>query len=100
MEEDKTDPICGMKGHIKAHGHYFCSQHCVEKYEKEHKIKSCPSCASNKKMPWYKERLYIVILITLVLIIISYLVPALNKLSEAFIDYFKLIWWAILLGLV
>ena len=43
MKEDKIDPICGMKGHIKAHGHYFCSQHCVEKYEKENKIKSCPS---------------------------------------------------------
>jgi len=100
MKEDKTDPICGMKGHIKAHGHYFCSQHCIEKYEKEHKIKSCPSCASNKKVPWYKERLYIVGLITSVLIIISYLIPALNKLFEAFIDYFKLIWWAILLGLV
>ena len=30
---DKTDPVCGMKGHIKAHGHYFCSQHCIKTYE-------------------------------------------------------------------
>ena len=32
------DPICGMKGHIKAHGHYFCSQQCIEEYEKKHNI--------------------------------------------------------------
>ena len=27
------DPICGMKGEIKAHGHYFCSNGCVKEYE-------------------------------------------------------------------
>jgi YHS domain-containing protein len=32
---DKTDPICGMQGHIKAHGHYFCSQHCVKTFEQQ-----------------------------------------------------------------
>ena len=32
------DPICGMKGHIKTHGHYFCSQQCIEEYEKKHNI--------------------------------------------------------------
>ena len=34
----KIDPICGMKGHIKAHGHYFCNEHCIKKWEKENKI--------------------------------------------------------------
>ena len=29
----KKDPICGMKGHIKKHKHYFCSENCIEKYE-------------------------------------------------------------------
>ena len=101
MKEDKIDPICGMKGHIKAHGHYFCSQHCVEKYEKENKIEHCSSCnVKGGHRPWYKERLYIVGLITISIILISYLVPALNKLFDAFVDYFRLIWWAILLGLV
>ncbi len=32
----KIDPICGMKGHIAAFDHYFCSQHCVKEYEKKH----------------------------------------------------------------
>jgi len=101
MKQDKIDPICGMEGHIKAHGHYFCSQHCIEKYEKEHNIKHCFSCEiKGGHRPWYKERLYVIGLITIALILISYLIPSLNKLYSAFIDYFKLIWWAILLGLV
>jgi len=99
--KDKTDPICGMKGHIKAHGHYFCSQHCIEKYEKQNRIKHCIHCGiKGGHKPWYKERLYVVGLITIVLIIISYILPPLNNLYTAFIDYFKLIWWAILLGLL
>ena len=31
--ENRIDPICGMVGTIPAHGHYFCSEHCIEKYE-------------------------------------------------------------------
>jgi len=98
--KNKIDPVCGMKGTIKAHGHYFCSQNCIEKYEKKHNIKHCFSCdIKGGHRPWYKERLYIVGLITIILILISYIVPSLNKLYFAFIDYLKLIWWAILLGL-
>ena len=100
-KKDKTDPICGMKGHIKAHGHYFCSMNCIKKYEAENDITRCISCeVKGGHNPWYKEKLYIVGLITAALIIISYLVPALKGLYRAFIDYFSMIWWAILLGLV
>ncbi|MBW2997209.1 hypothetical protein KY349_02610, partial [Candidatus Woesearchaeota archaeon] len=60
----KTDPICGMKGHIKAHGHYFCSMNCIRKYEKKYKLKKyCPECTI-KPRKWYQERLYIVSIIT------------------------------------
>jgi uncharacterized membrane protein YraQ (UPF0718 family)/YHS domain-containing protein len=94
----KIDPICGMKGTIKAHGHYFCSEACIRKYEKKYKVKKyCPECEI-KKRPWYKERLYIVGIITILLFISSYLIPFLNPLFNALVDYLKLIWWAILLG--
>jgi uncharacterized membrane protein YraQ (UPF0718 family) len=94
---DKIDPICGMKGHIKAHGHFFCSENCIRKYEKQNKLeKYCPECSA-KKRPWYKERLYIISIITILLFITSYFF--LNPLFEALIAYFKLIWWAVLLGL-
>lgn len=99
--EDKKDPICGMKGHIHAHGHYFCSENCVRAYEKRNKIKEiCPECIRGQKKPWYKEKVIIVSVITAVLLIISYILPILNTWFEAFIDYLKLIWWAILLGLL
>ncbi|MCK4332305.1 MAG: permease [Thermoplasmatales archaeon] len=96
---NKIDPICGMKGTISAHGHYFCSKGCIEKYEKKHNIKheECSSCAVKPKK-WYKERLFIVGIVVIVLLIIGYFIPYLNDFFEAFIDYLKLIWWAVLLG--
>ncbi len=55
---NKIDPICGMKGTIPAHGHYFCSEHCIKKYEEHQGIseekKYCPSCAGSVKKKWYK----------------------------------------------
>ena len=49
-------------------------------------------------IPWYKEKLYIVILVTLILIIIGYFHPFLKPFFDAFLDYLILIWWALLLG--
>lgn len=101
---DKTDPVCGMKGTIQAHGHYFCSEHCIKKYEEANGIKSheisCPSCASHKKVPWYKERLYIITIFTIILLAVTYFVDELNPFFYSFKDYFLLIWWAILLGFI
>ncbi len=96
---NKIDPICGMKGTISAHGHYFCSKGCIEKYEKKHNIKheECFSCAVKPKK-WYKERLFMVGIVVIVLLIIGYFIPYLNDFFDAFIDYLKLIWWAVLLG--
>ena len=34
MSHSRIDPICGMKGTIKAHGHYFCSENCAKEYKK------------------------------------------------------------------
>ena len=95
-KEDRTDPICEMKGTIKAHGHYFCSQSCIKKYEKKHNIKSCPSCYV-KVSNWYQEKIFIWSLITVILAIASYFIY--KPLFNALFDYFKLIWWAILLGI-
>lgn len=101
---DKTCPICGMKGMIKSHDHYFCSEHCIKKYEKEHNISKekeyCPSCAPSKGKPWYKERLYFVLIVTVVLLILSYFIKDFTPFFDAFIDYIILIWWAILLGFI
>ncbi len=99
---DKIDPICGMKGTIPAHGHYFCSEHCIRKYEQQHGIteekKYCPSCTVKTGRPWYKERLFIVIAIVLIFLVLGYVLDPEKRYFNAFIDYLKLIWWAILIG--
>lgn len=99
---DKIDPICGMKGTIPAHGHYFCSEHCIQKYEQQHEIpeekKYCPSCSIKPGRPWYKERLFIIATVLLISLALGYLFDPEKRFFNAFIDYLKLIWWAILVG--
>jgi len=60
--------------------------------------KSCPSCHVHEKKPWYKERIFIITIVTLVLLAISYSIEYFNPFYNAFIDYLGLIWWAILIG--
>jgi uncharacterized membrane protein YraQ (UPF0718 family)/YHS domain-containing protein len=96
-QNNKIDPICGMKGTIQAHGHYFCSEVCIRKYEEQHNIEKCYVCSPKAKR-WYHERLYIVGAVVIILVPVSYFVSFLRPFYEAFSDYLLLIWWAILLG--
>ncbi|HEC88169.1 MAG TPA: hypothetical protein ENI52_02510, partial [Thermoplasmata archaeon] len=93
-QDNKIDPICGMKGTIKAHGHYFCSEACIRKYEEQYNIEKC----AIKTEKWYNERLYVVGIVAIIIVSVSYSVPFLQPFNEAFLDYLKMIWWAILLG--
>ena len=99
---DRTDPICGMKGTIPAHGHYFCSEHCIKKFEQQHNIQPkdshCPSCTINHKKAWYKQKLFIIIISTIIILGLSLFIPILKPFNEAFLEYFQMIWWAILIG--
>ncbi len=101
---DNKDPICGMKGTIPAHGHYFCSEHCIRKYEEQQEIhpekRYCPSCQTTLKKPWYKEKLYLSFLVVIILLVCSYFVPLFHPFFYAFMDYLALIWWAILIGFI
>jgi len=77
---------------------YFCNKRCMEKYIEENKISAfCESCAG---IPLYKQRVILVSFITLIIIIISYIIPELNPLYNKIIEYLSLIWWAVLLGLL
>jgi hypothetical protein len=91
-----------MKGTIPAHGHYFCSEHCIRKYEEKEGIakeeKYCPSCHVHAGIPWYKEKLFIISIVTLILITISYFYEPLTPFFIAFKEYVFLIWWAVLIG--
>jgi uncharacterized membrane protein YraQ (UPF0718 family)/YHS domain-containing protein len=109
MAKSEIDPVCGMKGHLKAHGHYFCSQGCIRKYEKDHGIKTsnhshktCKGCAGPRRV-WYKERLFLILwgLLGLLGIHLGLSLSGVNILLPfwlAFWDYLALIWWAVLIG--
>ena len=58
----------------------------------------CRHCVVKEKK-WYKEKIFIVSLIVIGLLIISYYVSFLNPFFDSFMDYLKIIWWAVLLGL-
>ncbi len=85
------DPICGMEGSIKAQGHDSCCDQGIKVFEKQIK---------GKKYPWYLEKFWVVIYLSIFILTISYLFTPLFPVWEAFWDFFKMIWWAILLGLV
>lgn len=100
-----------MKGTIPAHNQYFCSEHYPKKYEEKEEIpdeeKYCPSCAAKPGNSWYKERLFMIIILTIKLLNIGYLIFKFvtiqyhNNFGDFvynFIDYVALIWWAILIG--
>ncbi len=91
-----------MQGTIPAHGHYFCCERCIRKYEERHGIPEeqayCPGCTVEGGVPWYQQRLFIVIAVTIALLIAGFFFESLRPFTDAFVDYLQLIWWAILLG--
>jgi uncharacterized membrane protein YraQ (UPF0718 family) len=102
--ENKTDPICGMKGTIKAHNHYFCSEFCIRKYEEQQGIEKekCYVCAVPAKK-WYKEKIFLVFFGIIIVILAHFILQSLGiKLLRDFVhsfyDYVKLIWLALIIG--
>lgn len=87
------DPICGMQldeniaiklekdGKI----YFFCSNHCKDKF--------------TKTKTFFKNRLFIISSIPILLIWISFFIPILEPFRKAFLMYLKTIWWAVALGL-
>mgnify|MGYP000321250922 CR=1 FL=1 len=59
--------------------------------------KECSSC-SNEDKKWYQERIFLVLLVTVLLLLVSYILPLLHPFFLAFMDYLRMIWWAILVG--
>ena len=62
------------------------------------KMLKCEHCSSDKIK--IGKKLKIVGILFILLLIASFIFPFLDSLNESLISYMKLIWWAILLGLV
>jgi hypothetical protein len=104
------DPICGMdvdekeasyKISHEGGDYYFCSRHCMEKFIKENGLpeKVCSHCAPGNKK-FYKNKLFIISLLLAVLLGCSYFIPLLEPFRREFYKYLKVIWWAMLLGII
>ncbi|UCD55858.1 MAG: permease [Candidatus Omnitrophota bacterium] len=102
------DPICGMPVNEKtglklASGgktYFFCSEHCLRKFAKEHSVpeKEVATCLVQPKGPFYKNKTLIVSAVLALLVFLSYILPFLEPFRKTLFMYFKTIWWAILLG--
>lgn len=73
--------------------------HSHEHHESSSDGDACHSC-STEPGRWYKDKLFIMTTVTFLVLIASYLVPFLNPVLDAFIEYFNMIWWAIILGFI
>lgn len=104
-----TDPICGMSVseksglHLSHNGkiYYFCHPNCMNKFAAENNIslQETPACDKLKKgTSVYKNKNFVVTAVLLAVVALSYLVPLLVPFRTALWEYFKIIWWAILLG--
>ena len=102
------DPICGMPVNEKTglklvtsgKTYFFCSERCLKKFAKEHTVskKEIASCLVQPKKPFYKNKSLIVSVILALLVLLSYVLPFLEPFRNSLFLYFKVIWWAILLG--
>lgn len=105
-----TDPICGM-GVNERTGFklvqdgqtvYFCSSHCLEKFRQQRPINAeqIIACHVPSSKSFFKNKNLIVTAALLGLVGLSSAVPLLVPFRETLWNYFQMIWWAILLGLV
>jgi uncharacterized membrane protein YraQ (UPF0718 family)/YHS domain-containing protein len=105
-----TDPICGMnvgettKFQLSHNGrkYYFCSGGCIKKFVSENDIpeENINVSTGSPKWTFYRNKTFIVSVILVLLIMASYVLPVLSAFRHSLFDYIKMIWWAILLGLV
>ena len=80
--------------------YFFCGQHCKDKFIKEQGIKDAVVCFSAARRPFYKNKLFIVSCIPVLLILGASIFPLLEPFRRAFLQYLKTIWWAILAGIL
>ncbi|MCX5709208.1 MAG: permease [Candidatus Omnitrophica bacterium] len=58
------------------------------------------ACCETSPKPFWKNKLFILACVSVILVVASYLIPILAPFRIAFLDYWKKIWWAVLLGLL
>ena len=52
-----------------------------------------------RRIPWYKERLVIIGLVLLAVLVASWVIAPIRAIFFGLLDYAKMMWWALLLGI-
>ncbi len=104
----KRDPVCGMEvDETKSltlvkdgERYFFCSAHCLEKFQKSYGGTPEPSCGGTcPGAPWYRGKTVITVSVLTALVACSFFIPMLGPFRHSFFSYLRTIWWAITLGL-
>jgi uncharacterized membrane protein YraQ (UPF0718 family)/YHS domain-containing protein len=101
------DPICGMtvepEASVKAvmdnKEYFFCSIGCKDKFIQQNKTKDIKVCMPLAGKPFFKNKLFLISAAVIVLLLLSLFILSLGAFRKAFLDYLRVIWWAVLLGL-
>ena len=77
----------------------------TEHQEKKHNVIVCESCHAEHGKKFYEERIFQVSIVAILLISLGYALPyfginVLKSFSDAFLEYFSMIWFPILIGLL
>lgn len=101
------DPICGME--VDEHSavkvikdakvYFFCSTLCKDKFIKQEGIEDVKVCYPSVRKPVFKNKLFIISSISVILILLSFFISFLAPFRKSFLMYLKAIWWAVALGL-
>lgn len=102
------DPICGMQVNedtqkkLSHNGQtfYFCGWGCMKKFADKHNIEIDRKQLSGSYLSILKNKVILITLVLILLVGLSYIIPLLEAFRESLFEYFRTIWWAILLGLV
>lgn len=69
----------------------------MEDKAEDYTARNCLTCP---KVPFYRNKTFIVAVILIILVLLSYILPFLKPFRDSLLGYIKTIWWAILLGLL
>ena len=120
----KVNPKTAIKLTIDNETYYFCSEYCRKKFIENKGLLpatgespnvpvktgtrhgglspvKCSSCSpENKKGKWYTNKVIIITSILVLLCMLSYAIPILVPFRNSLWMYTKILWWAVLLGLL
>jgi len=105
-----SDPICGMKVsprkglRLSSQGQtwFFCSRRCLDTFVSEHDL---PKDSVDVRQPpritaLARDKTLVVTVVLIAVVVLSYAIPLLVPVREQLFAYGRMIWWAVLLGLV